>query len=891
MKKLYIFTFLFLVITSQLPAAGGEEYYFRFRPESPSDLAHLTRMISIDNFDGTLAHAYANEEQMAAFRALGLEFEMLPHPGTLIDPEMSTSLTRMREWDTYPTYEVYVEMMYAFATDYPDLCEVISIGTTVEGRELIYARISDNVHLEEDEPEFIYISSIHGDETTGYILLLRLIDYLLTNYQVIDQATELVDNLEIWINPLANPDGTYHSGNHTVYGARRQNANGVDLNRNFIDPEDGEHPDGYPWQPETIAMMEFTGQHSLNMGANLHGGTEVLNYPWDTWQRRHADDLWFQQVCHTYADTAQAYSPNGYMNGYDDGITNGYDWYSISGGHQDYVNYFADCREITLEISDIKLLPPDQLPALWEYNYRSLLNYMAETLKGIHGLVTNPDGNPVLAQLFIPDHDIDNSEMLTDPQMGDYHRLLKNGIYDLLYTAYAFSGQTFYNIQLPIDGYVRLDVSLLPDPYAVNLTGLVLDSQSGEVIPNALISVLNRPVAPVHSADDGSYSLYLMSETIQFEVTAEGYETGSFQLDIDESNPDFDFQLDIGPFPAVSPAYFNKIIPVNSTDVDTLVLSNVGGGILDFTIYASELPERDVTGSYLSCDTGSFTPGETVDWLFTIYNLSPDGEWLRELIIDFPAGVWVNTATDFSGGSGGDFIYDGNTGDEISLTWLGETSLGYGVLHEGETASGSVNVTISETVNNDITLNYQLSGDHYGSEPHVINGSLKFTNPLSWIALDCHSGSLPAGNQQEILITFNTEDMLPGDYACNLIICQNSIPVLTVPVNLTVTTTAAEQQLIPEPSALLGNYPNPFNPSTCIYYQIAPGCQQASLKIFNLKGQLVREFNLLEEVPAEAGRIEWNGTDGGNRPVASGLYFYQLFTDNASFQKKMLLLK
>ena len=93
----------------------------------------------------------------------------------------------------------------------------------------------------------------------------------------------ILDNCEIWINPLANPDGTYRSGNSTVNGAVRYNANFVDINRNFPDPADGPHPDGEVWQPETMIMMNVASANCFSASANFHGGEEVANYPWDTW--------------------------------------------------------------------------------------------------------------------------------------------------------------------------------------------------------------------------------------------------------------------------------------------------------------------------------------------------------------------------------------------------------------------------------------------------------------------------------------------------------------------------------------------------------------------------------------------------------------------------------
>jgi len=277
-------------------SAGVNEYYFSFGYTDVDDLGSISRLVSIDNVKNYTVYAYANDAQLTAFLKLEIPYTLLPHPGTLIEPEMRSQMDHSRDWDFYPTYELYLEMMYRFAANYPDLCTIVNGGQSVEGRDILFARISDNVNEDEDEPEFLYTSTMHGDETAGYVLMLRLIDHLLTNYGEDDRITNIVDNIDIWINPLANPDGTYNNGNHTVYGAQRYNANGVDLNRNFHDPEDGEHPDGNPWQPETLIMMDISAENNFIHAANFHGGAELVNYPWDTWSRRHADDAWYQMI-------------------------------------------------------------------------------------------------------------------------------------------------------------------------------------------------------------------------------------------------------------------------------------------------------------------------------------------------------------------------------------------------------------------------------------------------------------------------------------------------------------------------------------------------------------------------------------------------------------------
>ncbi len=60
-------------------------------------------------------------------------------------------------------------------------------------------------------------------------------------------------------------------------------------------------------------MMALADAETFVLSANFHGGVEVVNYPWDTWERRHPDDDWFIDLSRDYADLAQADSPAGYM--------------------------------------------------------------------------------------------------------------------------------------------------------------------------------------------------------------------------------------------------------------------------------------------------------------------------------------------------------------------------------------------------------------------------------------------------------------------------------------------------------------------------------------------------------------------------------------------------
>ena len=85
------------------------------------------------------------------------------------------------------------------------------------------------------------------------------------------------------------------------------------------------------------------------------------------------------------------------------------------------------------------------------------------------------------------------------------------------------------------------------------------------------------------------------------------------------------------------------------------------------------------------------------------------------------------------------------------------------------------------------------------------------------------------------------------------------------------------------------NYPNPFNPTTQIRFDI-PRISNVTLTIYNMLGQKVRTFTM-HSVPAGYHALTWNATNDFGVPVSAGLYLYQLQTEGFVQTKKMILLK
>ncbi len=664
------FFLLFLLLSFLLvTTTQAKEYYFKFKIDSREELVKITRIISIDNVDGDMVYAYANDMEMDKFRTLGYEITELQHPGTLIQPKSSSDPREIAAWNTYPTFSGYVAMMYQFEINYPDLCEIVSIGTTNDGRELLFAKISDNVSVEEDEPEVMYTATMHGDETTGSIMTLRMIDSLLSAYGIDPEITGMVDSMEIWINPFANPDGTYRNGDpDVIYNPQRYNANSVDLNRNYADPEDGQHPDGNSWQVETVAFMNFAEAHNFVISANFHGGAEVVNYPWDTWSRLVVDNDWWVDVSRKFADSVHNYSPSSYMDDLNNGITNGFAWYTIDGGRQDYMNYFHGCREVTLEISNTKFLSASLLPTYWGYLRVSMFDYLRQALYGFRGVVTDAVTTaPVVAKINVLNHDLemDSSYVFTDGDVGDYHRMIKAGTYNVEYSATGYYPDTVFGITV-VDGTVQVvDVQLTPLPNEPVL--VYVSNNAGRIDPGDNVS-MNVTLQNIGAGNGTNVSGNLYSSDSYITITQNTTTYPTITALGGTASSQAPYVFDVSPAtPEDYPVQFVEYLTADGGFSDSVVFTIVVGKVIedfesgDFTSYPWQMSgslawQIATTNAYegtYSAKSGSISNSQTSTMQVTLNDIQPGNitfyrkvssessyDYLRFYLDGVQKGIW-----------------------------------------------------------------------------------------------------------------------------------------------------------------------------------------------------------------------------------------------------------
>jgi murein tripeptide amidase MpaA len=143
----------------------------------------------------------------------------------------------------YPTLIEIVNQMNAMAAAAPTICKMVDLTTTynvpptVEGRHLFAVKISDNVAQDEDEPTFLMVSGHHSREIVTPVLALYAVDRLTALYGADPAVTRIVDENEIWIAPVWNPDGYDYVFNRDNLWRKNRRVFpmgiGVDLNRNY----------------------------------------------------------------------------------------------------------------------------------------------------------------------------------------------------------------------------------------------------------------------------------------------------------------------------------------------------------------------------------------------------------------------------------------------------------------------------------------------------------------------------------------------------------------------------------------------------------------------------------------------------------------------------------
>lgn len=424
---------------------------------------------------GPKRDAVVTEEELADLLQQGYRVEILQRESDLFAQPLDPY---------YHTVDETYHYLKQIAQAYPFLTRLHRIGQSTRFSLPIWAlKISDHPETDEDEPAFLVDSMHHAREPLGNEIALAFIDYLVSRYGWDTRVTSWIDDFEIWVIPIMNPDGYQiifdrelgspwwrknlrdNDGN----GVIDLDYDGVDLNRNYninwtyggsANPADWTYRGPTPFsEEETRAKRDLASRERFALSVTYHSYGEVVYYQW-SWPSsgaRAPDHNIFQKIASTLASKIQNLEGTG---------TYGY-------GRQTAANQSAPWMYATLGTLEFlvetgtSFIPLDNtvIDRVVRTNLEGLL-YLPERLRGpgITGRVFDKKTRSPL-EAIVSVVEIDDFRYIeprtAHPTTGRYFRLLEPGKYTLRIWAPGY-----HTVTIPInlaDKLLKNDVLLVPE--------------------------------------------------------------------------------------------------------------------------------------------------------------------------------------------------------------------------------------------------------------------------------------------------------------------------------------------------------------------------------------------------------------------------------------------
>ncbi len=388
MKKIII---LLLVCVS---IALSQDMIVRVYACAWKDLEKVSPKYDLD-IAGARANEYydivADQAVLMKIRGSGLPYEIIVFSIAHIKEQVRAD---------YLSYTEVNDSLQQMVQNYPSICKLDSFPIpTYQGNWMYGVKISDNVHVEEDdEPGFLVDGLHHSREWACPLVVLFFADSLLKAYGTVGQITDIVDNTEIYCFPIVNADGylyDYPSGNmwrkdRELFGG----STGTDPNRNYagctseLEGEWGAVDDGKASHrpstqtfcgayansgDETRALTLYVKSHICNANMTYHSYGEMLMWPWGWKYQQTPDSSWYNHFGNNAADLIHCLG-SGY---YDRGPVST-TIYPVSGSSMDWFyawsHYVGGVSNLsfTTELGTSFYQAQSQLDAICHENFKAL---------------------------------------------------------------------------------------------------------------------------------------------------------------------------------------------------------------------------------------------------------------------------------------------------------------------------------------------------------------------------------------------------------------------------------------------------------------------------------------------------------------------------------------
>lgn len=898
-----------------------------FENKSEEALKSLFRMgLDITSINREQKHidVLVKNDEIEKIQKLGFDYDVI-----IADAgEFVCQLRQTGYLDNFHSYEQILQELNEAANQYPQLVKLEDIGDSyektigLEGHDIWAMKISDNVQVEEDEPEVFFMANLHAREIITPEIIMYFMHYLLDNYGTDGYVTRLVNTRQIWLIPTSNPDGLAYVFSGTSCQNRndpmlwrknkRDNNNngqfdpeydGVDLNRNFgyawgIDdagsspnPSSNTYRGSAPFsEPEAQVIRDFVNQHNFIVSLSFHSYSQLWLYPWG-FKYDHAPD---HDIFLALADSCVAY--NNYT------AQSGADLYLVNGDTDDWLY-----GEQT-EKNKIFAFTPE-------------VGSSAEAIAGCWGFYPDP---------------------------GNIQKQILENQGPMLYMTYAAGEEPFIE-------HTPLPDTELSGPYPVTVQikpPIVLTTAATIDSDNVFLYFNDTGTAPFDSVQmmatgnpnefAGDIPDLGAGKNIYYYIAAadKNGRTGYFPRSAPLSGKSFYVGMDMEPpvithVPLSAASIYSEKILIKATATDNGEVSSVK---LHYRKNTNPLDSLDMLTTGIPDEyqaeitTENLSSVDYYDYSIIARDNSANKNTVRIpeqgfFRINIKNSIFYDFETEaiFSAQSGGDWQWgvpafgpeSAHSGTKI---WATNLSGNYSDLTESILETPEISLADKDSAKLTFWHWYinEYSGGTYWDGANVkisVDGApFQIIEPEGGYdgVIDdyntflggqpCFGGPSSTGNfwHPELFDLSAYKDQtikLRFHFASDGAVSTDGWYIDDVEIQFMELTSVKREQIklsnMPQEFSLGQNFPNPFNPSTEIKYALAKDCD-VSLKIFNMMGQTIKTL-VNQKQTAGFYSVLWNGKTDLNQHVSSGLYFYQLIIKadglERIYHKKMIKLE
>ncbi len=410
----------------------------------------------------------------------------------------------------YHRYQQVLDLLDNYHKTYPEITFLDTIGLGQRlGLYIPAIKISDNADKEEDEPAILYDGLHHANEPVSMESTLALLEYLLSNYGSDPQVTSWVNNTEIWIVPMLNPEGWYYLvenelGNpwwrknlrdNNGNGVINPDVDGVDINRNYNfnwSIGGSGNPGSWTYRgPEVFSESEARAKRDLAldqkfvMSFSYHSYGEIVIYSWQESPRAPDQDL-ILEIADSIASRIPKFAGGG---SYNPRVSN-----CQTGFSRCWMYGEAGTLEFTIETASSFMPAGVDGLSIAQDNIPGAL-YILDRVNGpgISGHILDKlSGQPLEADYKVLEiYDEILNIRRSDSLYGRYDRLLQPGEYTLQISKEGYKTENITNIRVEDGDMTKIDVFLIPvvsgieDLQALPYDGAIRLSQN---YPNPFLS-------------------------------------------------------------------------------------------------------------------------------------------------------------------------------------------------------------------------------------------------------------------------------------------------------------------------------------------------------------------------------------------------------------------